>query len=111
LVFDVKRNPYYIKYARTNLQFLFLFVIITIYNQSVTVSKDLKDIDKQIELIQKSTRVTFKSKTLAWLHNDLRRIFKFYYKWHLKPYSGKVHIGVLIIYTLSIIFGAFNFCL
>ena len=75
------------------------------------MSKDLKDIDKQIELIQKSTRVTFKSKTLAWLHNDLRRIFKFYYKWHLKPYSGKVHIGVLIIYTLSIIFGSFNFLL
>ncbi|PIR68017.1 hypothetical protein COU50_00150, partial [bacterium CG10_big_fil_rev_8_21_14_0_10_33_18] len=82
---------------------------ITIYNQHITVSKDLNTIDKQIELIQKSTRTTIRSKALAWLHNDLRRIFKFYYRWHLKPYCGKVHIGVLIIYTIFIIFGFFNF--
>jgi len=45
---------------------------ITIYNQHITVSKDLNTIDKQIELIQKSTRTTIRSKALAWLHNDLR---------------------------------------
>ncbi|HLB95320.1 MAG TPA: hypothetical protein VJK26_00205, partial [Patescibacteria group bacterium] len=51
--------------------------------------------DSEILKIWKSTR-TLTPKALP-LHNALRLRFRWYYRWHLNPFSSIVHSGILAI--------------
>lgn len=59
------------------------------------------DPDEQIYAIQQSTRTTFKR--LQPLHEYFRRRSTWYYKWHIRPVSHKIHWAVLAVYTIGVI--------
>lgn len=75
----------------------------------ILASKEkISDLDKKIWQLQRSTRTLFKS--FAKLHNVLRAKYKFYYNWHLNPYSDLTHWIVLIVaFLLSIYLLGFQF--
>lgn len=63
--------------------------------------KEIENIDQKIILIQKSTKTTVPQ--LRPLHDTLRQRYKWYYNWHLSPYSRATHFLVLGVYFLAII--------
>ncbi|MCX6807083.1 MAG: hypothetical protein NT135_03130, partial [Candidatus Berkelbacteria bacterium] len=64
--------------------------------------KVIQQLDYQIELVQKSTKTLIPA--LAPAHHYLRSHFKWYYRWHIKPYTSIVHTVILLIYLISIPF-------
>lgn len=75
----------------------------------ITVSREKIDkMDKEIWRVQKSTKTLFKA--FNKVHNELRSKYKFYYNWHLNPYSDLTHWIVLIMaFILSIYLVGFQF--
>ena len=63
------------------------------------------EIDERIIELQKSTRTLVPA--MIPVHNWLRMKIRWYYKWHLKPYSKGVHWVVLGVATSAIMLGVF----
>lgn len=61
--------------------------------------EELKIIDSKILTIQKSTKTTFS--IFSPVHNYCRAQYDWYYDWHAKPYSTKIHIGLLTLVLLT----------
>ena len=66
-------------------------------------SEDEKEasLDKEIAKIQKSTQATVP--VMVPLHDVLRQKYRWYYHWHLNPFSSIVHSGILAIYVLILL--------
>ncbi|MCL5406976.1 MAG: hypothetical protein M1429_00525 [Patescibacteria group bacterium] len=58
------------------------------------------NLDNQIRKITKSTRATVP--VMIPLHDILRHKANWYYKWHLNPYSSRIHFLVLILSIIGI---------
>ncbi len=58
-----------------------------------------EELDREIVLVQKSTRVTFS--IFAQIHNHLRSKYSWYYRWHLSPAASVVHWMTLAGFTVS----------
>ncbi|MFA6295705.1 MAG: LamG-like jellyroll fold domain-containing protein [Candidatus Paceibacterota bacterium] len=65
------------------------------------VKSDVKEIKYDIEKIEKANRTLFKM--FASLHKKLMEKSPWYYKWHLKPYSNKVHWITFFTYLVALI--------
>ena len=64
-----------------------------------------KKLDKQIVRIWQSTRVSVPF--LQHYHETMRMRYKWYYQWHLWPYSRAAHVLILSTYILAMtLFGA-----
>lgn len=63
-------------------------------------------LDLKIKAIQKSTRTSIKR--LQPLHEKLRAKWKWYYKWHLSPWSNILHYFVLVTVLTGFSFSAFT---
>lgn len=57
------------------------------------------DLEKRLEIIQRSTRTTVPYFVPA--HNALRMQFPWYYKWHLFRYASVLHLLFVVFFTIS----------
>src|SRR3972149_8252768 len=58
------------------------------------------ELDSKIIAIQKSTRTIFPQ--FVPVHNQLRKIFRWYYLWHIFPSTQAIHWATLALYTFII---------
>ncbi|KKT80637.1 MAG: hypothetical protein UW78_C0030G0003, partial [Candidatus Azambacteria bacterium GW2011_GWA1_44_9] len=59
----------------------------------------VKSLDAEIARITKSTRTTVPA--LLSIHDLLRQKYPWYYKWHLNPWSSKIHTAILSLVLIS----------
>jgi hypothetical protein len=62
-----------------------------------------KEIEDYLWRLQQSTRAS--SKLMIPWHDYLRLRFKWYYNWHLNPWTSKIHVSILGAYLLALIVG------
>ncbi|MCX6808409.1 MAG: hypothetical protein NTW50_01960, partial [Candidatus Berkelbacteria bacterium] len=60
----------------------------------------VKDLDKRILRIQRSTKTTFPF--MEGIHNSLRMKNKAYYSWHTNPFASLVHYTALAIVITTV---------
>lgn len=62
----------------------------------------IDDLDGKLWQIQQSTRTLFG--IFSNIHNGLRTKYQWYYNWHLKPYSNKIHWASLVLAVSLIVY-------
>ncbi len=69
----------------------------------------MNDLEKKMINLQRSTGTALPF--FGRIHNWLRMKNKWYYNWHLKPNSAKIHKAIAIVYTLGMLLTFVNFTL
>lgn len=59
------------------------------------------ELDQKIAQIQKSTKTTVPQ--AVPMHDKMRMKYKWYYNWHIMPYSSSIHWGVFLTYFFFLI--------
>ncbi len=78
-------------------------------NSKYPFGQPMDALEKKIINLQRSTSTSLPIFTR--LHNALRMKHKWYYNWHLKPNSTKIHKAIAIVYTLGMLLTFVNFTL
>lgn len=67
--------------------------------------KNIEDLERELERIQKSTKTLFK--VFLPFHDKLRLKYSWYYKWHTFSYAKAVHVAVLILFVFSTVVSSY----